>query len=56
MVLNTETIAEEIIRTLVGSVALMVAVPITTLLAAWWFTKAGHEAGDTSEPSIPHVH
>lgn len=34
--LNSEFIAEEIIRTLVGSIALILAVPITTLLAAWF--------------------
>jgi uncharacterized membrane protein len=36
VVLNTEVLAEEIVRTLVGSIALMSAVPITTALAAWW--------------------
>lgn len=34
MTLNSEYIAEEIVRTLVGSAALVLAVPITTLLAA----------------------
>jgi uncharacterized membrane protein len=33
-VLNRELVAEEIIRTVVGSIALILAVPITTLLAA----------------------
>lgn len=33
-VLNIEMIAEEIVRTLVGSIGLMIAVPITTLIAA----------------------
>lgn len=35
MTLNREMIAEEIVRTLVGSVGLMFAVPLTTLIAAW---------------------
>jgi uncharacterized membrane protein len=35
--LNSETIAEEIIRTLVGSTALIIAVPLTTLLTAAYF-------------------
>lgn len=39
--LNAEFIAEEIVRTLVGSVTLIVAVPITTLLAAYYFSKKG---------------
>lgn len=38
VVLNTETIAEEIVRTLVGSIALMCAVPITTALAAYFLS------------------
>lgn len=37
--LNSEFIAEEVIRTLVGSIALMLAVPITTFLAAYYFSK-----------------
>jgi uncharacterized membrane protein len=37
--LNSEFIAEEIIRTLVGSIALILAVPITTLLAALTFSR-----------------
>jgi hypothetical protein len=33
-VLNTETVAEEVVRTLVGSIGLVASVPITTGLAA----------------------
>jgi len=40
LAVNGEPIAEEIVRTLVGSFALIAAVPITTLLAAWRFGKA----------------
>lgn len=36
--LNSEYFAEEIIRTLLGSIALVLAVPITTFIAAWYFT------------------
>ncbi len=39
-VLNSEIVADEIVRTLVGSVGLMLAVPITTFLAARWMKKA----------------
>lgn len=39
--LNSEFIAEEIVRTLVGSITLVMAVPITTLLAAYFFSKTG---------------
>ena len=35
-VLNNETIATEIVRTLVGSVGLVIAVPITSLIAAYF--------------------
>jgi len=34
-VINYEIVAEEIVRTLVGSIALILAVPLTTLLATW---------------------
>ncbi len=37
--LNTELLTEEVVRTLVGSMALVAAVPITTALAAWVFTR-----------------
>ena len=35
--LNSEIILEEVIRILVGSITLIFAVPITTMLAAWWY-------------------
>ncbi len=35
--LNNEILAEEIVRTLVGSMGLVIAVPLSTLLAAWAF-------------------
>lgn len=38
-ILNSESLAEEIVRTLVGSMALIVAVPITTALAAYYFCR-----------------
>lgn len=38
-VINYEIVAEEIIRTLVGSIGLVLAVPITTLIAARWYRK-----------------
>ena len=34
-----EIIADEIVRTLVGSIGLILAVPITTFLAAYYFNK-----------------
>jgi len=38
-VINNEIIATEIVRTLVGSIGLTLAVPITTLLASYFYTK-----------------
>ena len=37
--LNTEMISEEVIRTLIGSVSLVAAVPIATTLAVWYFHR-----------------
>jgi uncharacterized membrane protein len=37
--LNSEFVVEEVVRTVVGSLALTLAVPITTGLAAWWFAR-----------------
>ncbi|OGH59527.1 MAG: hypothetical protein A2725_00740 [Candidatus Magasanikbacteria bacterium RIFCSPHIGHO2_01_FULL_33_34] len=39
LVLNSEIIMEEIVRMLVGSIALVLAVPLTTGLAAWYYNK-----------------
>lgn len=35
--LNLELVATEVVHTLVGSIGLILAVPLTTVLAAWWF-------------------
>lgn len=35
--LNYEAVAEEIVRTLVGSIGLVSAVPLTTIIAAYWY-------------------
>lgn len=43
VMLNSEFIAEEVVRTLVGSAALILAVPITTILAAYYFSQGGEE-------------
>ncbi|HVF52562.1 MAG TPA: YibE/F family protein [Actinomycetota bacterium] len=46
LVLNTETVAEEIVRTLVGSIGLVASVPITTGLAAVVVTAASRIGED----------
>lgn len=37
MVLNQEVIAAEVVRILIGSMGLLLAVPLTTAMAAWYF-------------------
>ncbi len=38
--INTELIATEIVRTLTGSIGLILAVPIATFIASLWYSKA----------------
>ena len=49
-ILNSESLAEEIVRTLVGSMALIVAVPITTALAAYYLTHQHKKADQPKKP------
>lgn len=39
MILNSELIMEEVVRTLAGSIGLVAAVPLTTFLAAWYVAR-----------------
>jgi uncharacterized membrane protein len=48
VVANSEAIAQEIVRTVVGSIALILAVPITTAIAAWIFRREPGGSGATS--------
>jgi uncharacterized membrane protein len=52
--LNNEIIAEEIVRTLVGSIGLVLAVPIATLLAAAWVTRSSSSFPELARKSAPH--
>lgn len=52
--LNSEFVVEEVIRTVVGSLALTIAVPITTFLAAYWFSK--NPTSDSSVSGHSHKH
>lgn len=54
--LNSEFIAEEVVRTLVGSIALMLAVPITTFLAANYFGNRPVEQNSSQETEHVHTH
>ncbi len=40
MIINNELIATEIVRTLVGSIGLALAMPLTTFLAAWFYKES----------------
>jgi uncharacterized membrane protein len=49
-VVNSEMIAEEVVRTIVGSVCLVLAVPVTTALAAAYYGRPGVRASGTGAP------
>ena len=42
---NSEVVAVEIVRTLVGSIGLIASVPLTTILATWVISERQHKAG-----------
>ena len=50
MVLNRELMAEEVVRTLVGSMGLILAVPVTSLIASWMASRQAERPGDRTEP------
>ncbi|MGY1711208.1 YibE/F family protein [Geodermatophilus sp. SYSU D00758] len=49
VVLTSSALAEEVIRTLVGAIALVLAVPVTTAAGAFFATAAGGSAGAATE-------
>lgn len=52
--LNQEIVAAELIRIFVGSIGLIMAVPLTTLIAVYWYQK--HGVGDSSHSGVSHHH
>ena len=50
--LTSSAMAEEVIRTLVGSIALVLAVPVTTAVGAFFATAAGTAAGAVPERRV----
>ncbi len=54
-IINFEVIAEEIVRTLVGSIGLVLAVPLTTLIAVYW-KQLRQEAMHAPEEHEAHGH
>lgn len=54
MIMNQEVVAAEYLRIVIGSMGLVLAVPLTTLVAAWWF--AGHEVHEADLCDHGHSH
>lgn len=54
--LNQEVIAAELARIIVGSIGIILAVPLTTLAAAWWFGTHGVRERDMSSAHGHHHH
>jgi uncharacterized membrane protein len=50
--LTSSTVGEEVVRTLVGSIALVLAVPVTTAVGAFFATAAGTQAGAAPERRV----
>ncbi|MBP9836546.1 MAG: YibE/F family protein [Candidatus Pacebacteria bacterium] len=53
ILINQEVIASEILRIVVGSIGLVLAVPLTTLMAAWYFKD---KQPDQTEGQLEHGH
>lgn len=54
--LNQEVIASELARILVGSIGLILAVPLTTAIAAWWFGNREVKMDDHGHGHYHHHH
>jgi len=52
VVLTSSALAEEVIRTMVGAIALVLAVPVTTAVGAFFAKAAGTSAGETTERRV----
>jgi len=52
--INTAFVAEEIARTLIGSIVLIIAVPITTIIAAYLITRRGRCFSSKAEHGHHH--
>jgi uncharacterized membrane protein len=56
VILNSEMVAEEIIRTLTGSIGLVLAVPVATLVASLAFANSAKNAAQAAEHGHKHSH
>jgi uncharacterized membrane protein len=52
--INQEVVAVELIRIFVGSIGLILAVPLTTLIAGWWYARYPVEAVTSHEHTHAH--
>jgi uncharacterized membrane protein len=55
VVLTSSALAEEVIRTMVGAIALVLAVPVTTAVGAFFAKAAGTSAGAATERRLSAV-
>jgi uncharacterized membrane protein len=56
IILNQEIIAVEILRIVVGSIGLLMAVPLTTAMAAWYFSRLSVSIDSHENNSHDHHH
>lgn len=56
VILNNEFLAEEVVRTLVGSATLILSVPITTLIAAYFYDRNPKYLPKEKGNTCGHVH
>ena len=54
--INQEVIAVEIVRIVIGSIGLVLAVPFTTAIAAWYFSERDVARNDTHSGHSHHHH
>ena len=55
-VLNQEVVAAELLRIIVGSIGLILAVPATTAAAAWWYQNRVVDSDTKSSHGHHHHH
>lgn len=56
LTLNQEVVAAELVRIIVGSIGLVLAIPLTTLAASWWYGKAGVDEDEIASHGHYHSH
>ncbi len=54
LILNQEVVAAELVRIIIGSIGVVLAVPLTTALAAWWYRN--REVTSPSHAGHSHHH